>query len=167
MSIKPQDILVLLKLHLSESKERPRLIDLAVELGMSPSEVSQGIKRAEFAGLCDPDSGKPFAGALKELVLHGLKYIFPAQPGHMTLGMPTSHSAAPLNKSIVSSEPYVWPEASGKVRGQSIEPLYSSVPLAARKDSKLYEMLALIDALRVGKAREKKLAASELERRLS
>jgi hypothetical protein len=41
------------------------------------------------------------------------------------------------------------------------------VPDAARSDPKLYELLALVDAIRVGRARERKLAESELEKRLA
>ena len=44
--------------------------------------------------------------------------------------------------------------------------LCSSVPGAARSSPKLYELLALIDTLRVGRARERKLAEEELKRRL-
>ena len=60
----------------------------------------------------------------------------------------------------------VWPAADGDVRGQAIEPLYASAPNAARKDSELYQMLALVDALRVGRARERNMAAEELSKRL-
>ena len=84
----------------------------------------------------------------------------------MVRGWPTSHSAPPLSKKIVSEEQYVWPDPDGKVRGQAVEPLYYSVPHAVKNDPALYEMLALIDALRIGKAREKKLAADELNKRL-
>ena len=45
-------------------------------------------------------------------------------------------------------------------------PLYPSVPEAALKDEKLHELLALVDALRVGRAREKELAIRELKKRL-
>ena len=41
-------------------------------------------------------------------------------------------------------------------RGQSIEPLYPSVPETVLKDEKLYELLAITDAIRVGRTREKK-----------
>jgi hypothetical protein len=44
-----------------------------------------------------------------------------------------------------------------------IEPLHPSVPFAAMQDAKLYEMLALFDALRVGKARERGMALERLE----
>jgi hypothetical protein len=37
---------------------------------------------------------------------------------------------------------------------------------AVKIDSKLHELLALVDALRVGKAREKELAIVELKKRI-
>ena len=85
-------------------------------------------------------------------------------------GIPTSHSAPPLAKRIGSEEndQYVWPHDEGEVRGQGISPLYPTAPDAARRDAKLYELLALIDALRVGRARERSsIAAQEIESRLS
>jgi len=60
----------------------------------------------------------------------------------------------------------VWPSASGEVRGHGIAPLYPSVIQAVKVDSKLHEALALIDALRVGRAREKKLAVELLNERI-
>jgi hypothetical protein len=69
--------------------------------------------------------------------------------------MATAHSAAPLNDAIHSSEHYVWPTGKGNLRGHSIVPLYPSAIEAAQNDRKLYELLALVDALRVGRAREK------------
>jgi hypothetical protein len=50
--------------------------------------------------------------------------------------------------------------------GQEISPLYRSVPEAAKKDSRLYELLTLIDGLRVGRVREKLFAKQEIESRL-
>jgi hypothetical protein len=44
--------------------------------------------------------------------------------------------------------------------------LYQSVPQAVANDQKLYELLALVDAIRDGRARERNLAISELTRRL-
>jgi hypothetical protein len=57
-------------------------------------------------------------------------------------------------------------QCGGTVRGHSIIPLYPSVPEAALKDEKLHELLALTDALRVGRAREKEIAVIELKKRL-
>ena len=60
----------------------------------------------------------------------------------------------------------MWPDPEGKVRGQSLLPLYPRVPLAARDDPRLYELLALFDGLRIGQARERDLAARLLGERL-
>jgi hypothetical protein len=60
----------------------------------------------------------------------------------------------------------VWPCEFGTARGQSLKPLYVSVPSAVKNDSKLYELLALIDAIRAGRAREKEIAISELKKHL-
>lgn len=70
-----------------------------------------------------------------------------------------------MNEEIQSNEIYVWPYGKGTVRGHSIIPLYPSVPEAALKDSKIHQLLALTDALRVGRAREKEIAILELKKR--
>ena len=107
--------------------------------------------------------------ALLEFLVHGVKYAFPPKRGALTRGMPTGYAAPPLNKVIVGSSepPPVWPFAEGTVRGEEFEPLYPSVPQAAARDSRLYELLALVDAVRDGRARERNLAAKELEARLA
>jgi hypothetical protein len=165
--LKPQDILLALKLHLGRQKPRPRWVDVAQELGMSQAEISGCLKRLIYAGISSPETDLPYPEPLKEFVLHGLKYAFPSHLGPISRGMPTSHAAPPLSKKISSSELYVWPDAKGEIRGSSIEPIYPSAPYAASRDPKLHELLALIDALRIGQAREKKLAMQELEKRLS
>jgi hypothetical protein len=81
-------------------------------------------------------------------------------------GVPTAHSASPLKEQIQSVEQYVWPYAKSSVRGLSIKPLYSSILQAIELDVQLYEMLSLIDALRVGKAREKNMALDMLKQRI-
>lgn len=164
--IKRQDILVLLKMA---GQDRAwRLVDLAQELGLSLSEVSMALERARRSGLIDSSKKRVLRSALQEFILHGLKYVYPAEPGPVCRGIPTAHSAPPISKRIVSSEndQYVWPDAEGEMRGQAIEPLYGSVPAAVRKDPRLHEMLALIDALRVGRARERNMAVDELKKRL-
>ena len=161
----PQDVVVLLKIITYGNRpwlQKP----LAEELFMSQSEVSKSIARSRFAGLIDPSGKQVRRLAFFELLKYSVAYVFPQQPGAVVRGVPTSHSAPPLNNIINSSENYVWPWGKGKVRGQSIIPLYPSVVDAALHDPKLYEMLALTDALRVGKAREKELAIQELKTRI-
>lgn len=165
--LKPQDILVLLKMVATKDRSW-RVIDLAQELGLSPSEVSMALERSKRSGLLDLSKKKVVWPALLEFLLHGLRYVYPAAPGPLCRGVPTAHSAPPLAKQIVSDEndQYVWPSGNGTVRGQAIEPIYESVPLAAGKDPELYQLLALVDAMRVGRARERELAGEELSRRL-
>jgi len=164
--MRPQDIVVLLKI-VALGETPWRMTDLATALAISQSEVSESLNRNRIAGLIDGAKRGVHRAALLEFLLYGLKYVFPEQPGPIVKGQPTAHSASPLSGKIVgSAEPFVWPDPDGSVRGQSIEPLYITVPKAVRRDPKLYELLALVDAVRVGKVRERKLAQSELKKRL-
>jgi hypothetical protein len=167
--LKPQDVVVALKLCEFEGK-RPPLARIAEELSMSVSEVHAAVKRAQAAHLLHgPQLGeRPNRKALEEFLVHGLKYVFPAQHGAMTRGIPTSYAAEPLRRFIKpGDEPLpVWPSPNGTIRGAAFEPLYPSVPDAAKRDSALYELLALVDAIRDGRARERKIAENELITRL-
>src|SRR5437016_5938363 len=169
MVLKPQDVVVALKLSEFDGK-RPPLAQLAEELSMSVSEVHAAVKRAQKAHLVHgPELGeRPNLKALEEFLIYGLKYVFPAQHGAMTRGMPTSYAAEPLKRYIkAGDEPLpVWPNSNGPIRGTAFEPLYSSVPEAAKRDSYLYELLTLVDAIRDGRARERKIAERELVARL-
>ncbi|MEY3445774.1 MAG: hypothetical protein RIR45_529 [Pseudomonadota bacterium] len=107
---------------------------------------------------------RPHAHNLAEFAVHGAKYAFPAVKLPLVIGVPTSHSA-PAFASVFApgSTDFVWPHPNGSVRGVGVEPLHPSVPFAAMQDAKLYEMLALFDALRVGKARERGMALERLQ----
>jgi hypothetical protein len=48
-----------------------------------------------------------------------------------------------------------------------LKPLHPAVPDAARRDNRLWELLALVDAIRIGNARERNLAGRELKKRLN
>jgi len=136
---------------------------------MSVGEVHNALDRAARAQLFDSERKRPRSQALEEFLVHGIKYAFPAQRGPITRGFPTSYAAPPLNKSISAdadeNQP-VWPDPQGTARGYALEPLYKSAPKAAKIDALLYELLALVDALREGRARERKLATEHLHKRL-
>jgi len=166
--LKPQDILVLLKLSIEP--ERPTYLRLAQQLHLNPSEVHASVKRARAAHLLQgpPEQERVNRSGLLELLLHGLRYVFPAEKGALTRGVPTAYAASPLKEQIApDGEPVpVWPYAEGKVRGYSFSPLHKNAPLAALEDPRFYELLALVDALREGRARERELACRELKLRL-
>lgn len=164
--IKPQDILMLLKLVL-DSKEPVVQMNISRELGMSQAEVSNSLARLKGSRLINSDN-KPAKPNVVEFLLSGVKYVYPCAPGPITRGTPTAHSGPPLNQRIKSNpnDIYVWPDADGTVSGQAIIPIYPSAVAASKKDSRLYEMLALLDALRVGRAREVEIAKEELKLRV-
>lgn len=163
--LKPQDVVVALKL-LGYDSSRPPFAQIARELWMSSSEVHAAMRRAQAAHLLHgPElSNQPIVSALEEFLIHGIKYAFPAEHGELTRGVPTSYAAAPLNRLIdAGDEPIpVWPFGKGQKRGIAFAPLYKLVPLAALADPLLYQELALIDAIRDGRARERRLAEQEL-----
>ena len=168
MILKPQDIYILLKLIAIKGKDWS-YSSLADELYMSPSEVHAGIKRATTAKLFDANRKKPIKKSLEEFLIHGIKYAYPPEPGALTRGIPTSHAAPPLNKIISQSkeEPPVWPDPEGHALGFAFPPLFKSVPKAIAIDPNLYELLALVDAIRGGRARERDIAVRELTARLN
>lgn len=167
MILKPQDIVVLLKIIALKGQKWTYAL-IAHELHMSASEVHAGAKRANTARLMDLNNKKPLRGALEEFLVHGVKYVYPALRGDITRGVPTSYGAPPLMDFFPQSDafPPVWPDPEGKVRGYELAPLYRTVPRAVTADTDFYELLALVDAIRDGRAREATLAIQELKARL-
>ena len=163
--MRPHDIVILLKIA-AKGKQTWLMKDLSYELSISASEVSESINRSVIAGLLSYDKKNLLKLNLLDFLIYGLRYVYPEQPGALVRGVATAHSAPPLSKVIISQEPYVWPYGHGKIRGQAITPLHPKVPEAALKDENFYILMALLDTLRVGKAREKELAIKELRQRL-
>jgi hypothetical protein len=167
MNLKPQDIFILLKL-VALGEGQWSYVSLAGDLFMSASEVHAGIKRAVTAHLIDSQRGRPLKKSLEEFLVHGVKYAFPPDHGGLTRGVPTGYAAPPLNNmiSMPNEPPPVWPDPDGDTRGNEFSPLYKSVPKAASIDKILYELLAIVDAIRDGRARERDIAIKELKARL-
>jgi hypothetical protein len=169
MVLKPQDVLILLKLVSLGFRRDSSFAVLAESLYMSSSEVHAGLQRAQQARLYADVTRQPLKENLAEYLIHGVKYSFPVELGGKTRGMPTSYAAAPLRTAIdVGGEslPPVWPVADGVVLGLAFSPLYKSVPLAAEQDSNLYELLCLVDAIRSGRTREQTIASKLLIERI-
>lgn len=186
--MKSQDIVILLKLVSLEEQEKDRGIDggyrpsvpddpysvrnLEASLGISKTEINQSINRSLSSGIAirDDDLARPRPSRrnLYQFILHGLKFAFPAKLGAMQRGVPTLFAAPGLENLLISAGNYiyVWPYAKGKEMGQSVEPLFKSVPEAVLRDERLYEYLALVDAIRLGNQREVGVAADRLKERL-
>ncbi len=121
---------------------------------MSPSEVHAASKRTIKAKLASKQKGKirPIIRNLLEFLTFGIQYVFVPERSGLIRGMPTAHAVEPLLSHFMSNNepPPVWPDPEGEVRGESFSPLYKSTPYAAKNDPELYELLALVDAIRGG-----------------
>ena len=165
--MKPQDLVVLLK-KLTPKGSQLSYRGIAESLGMSVSSVSESLERCRQVQLLDQKKKRVNVLALEEFLLHGLPYVFPAELGRVGRGILTYVSASPIKESLgLTGESYVWHTSNGTSRGQQIVPLYPTVPLAAQNDNDLYELLVIVDTLRMGRAREKEIAINELAKRLS
>lgn len=186
--MKSQDIVILLKLvslqdhedlGLSDSlewssgrEEQYSVRGLGNSLSISKTEVSASLNRSLDSGLASHDKSlrrvRPNRRGLCDFIAHGLKFVFPAKPGAPERGVQTGFAAPMLEGQLISAgqDIYVWPFAQGKERGLSVKPLFKSVPEAVQKDERLYEYLALVDAIRLGRQRESNLAIELLEQRL-
>lgn len=174
--MKPQDIVVLAKLlSYQKNKKSWTQPSLAAELCLSPSQVNYALKRLLHAQLLAPvlcdDTGErkltPVNRWCEQFLIYGFKFVFPPEFGSQCAGLPTAYAAPPLNKIIVAGNdlPPVWPTyGEGAVRGIELKPLYSCVPKSIIKfpDAFFYELLALLDALRSGRARERNIGAEKI-----
>jgi hypothetical protein len=158
--VKPQDVLIMLKLLVAPVASQK---ELSNSLLISQAEVSHGLQRLKHSRLLTVE-GKVSLEACAEFLIHGLKYICPAELGTFALGIPTAHSH-PKFKYVkyAPNDIYVWPDAEGKVKGIALYPFYPSLPKACQQDEQLYVLASLIEMIRVGRAREQKIASDELE----
>ncbi len=170
MNLLPQDVFMMLKLALSAPVDWT-YDKVAYELGLSPSMAYNAIKRATQARLFDRQRKRPRRKALEEFLVHGVKYAYPPDIGTMTRGIPTAFASPMLRNEFAhtgqKADIYVWAHPNGHQRGIELSPLYKSVPDIAGRDEKLYSALGLLDAIRIGRARERTLAEKLLLEMLS
>lgn len=171
MVLKPQDLVIALKV-LTLGKEIWSQRSLAAALDLSLSEVNTGLKRGVAARLLIASENrkagsKPNRHGLEEFIVHGVAYAFPSERGPLGRGVPTGVLGPDLRKEIDAKENEgpVWPYAKGNLRGYSLAPLYPSVPAAMLKpeNEKLYRLLALVDAFREGRVRERRISERVLK----
>ncbi|UZE24593.1 MarR family transcriptional regulator [Pseudomonas sp. B21-056] len=151
-------------------EDRYTLRALAESLGLSKSEISNSIVRCREAGLVtnDYETSLPKVNrpALLKITEHALKYFFPVKPGALARGIPTGFASPVLSKHLKSAGEniHVWPDPHGTERGQTIDPLYKTVPEAVKNDRTLYHYLALVDSIRLGGPRETSVAIKLLKK---
>lgn len=167
--LKPQDLVVAFKLSLLRDV-RLSYQELSRQLHLSPFEAHAAVQRLLAARLVSDVIGiGPVRSVFADFVCYGAVYVYPAVRTEPTIGIPTAHGVEPLKSLVMFTDESVpvWPDAQGTARGTGLLPLYEKMPLAARLDAQLYELLALFDALRIGQARERELAGRLLRERLA
>jgi hypothetical protein len=168
--LRPQEVLVACKL-LVVGRADWTFASLAREVGMSPSEVHASVGRARLANLLSPTTAKPrvVRPQLLSLVSTSARDVFFAERGAVASGVPTSTSATCLAGLFPDSRrgfAQVWPCDLVKrpATGESVAPLYPSVPQACLADPRLYRLMALVDVVRVGDPAEQRVAVEWLRR---
>ncbi len=140
---------------------------MAQGLLLGVAEVHRAVRRLEDAGLVVPGERRVNRQALLEFLVHGVRYVFPPAFGGEEKGVPTAASAPVLGGKLPEAPTTVWPAEAGTARGRSLLPLYGKAPQAALADEYLYRGLALVDVLRLGQLRERRLAQGLLDEELS
>ena len=160
--MRPQDVSILLKI-ISLGNQPWQMAGLSNELYISISEVSESLNRSQLAGLIDYNKKIINRRNLMEFLEFGVRYVFPQKPGSMVRGIATAHSHPLMKKKFVSEVNYVWPDNDGELIGLLIEPFYLKQVKAVKSDTLFYELLTLVDVIRVGKVREIEYAIKKLK----
>lgn len=165
--LQPSDVYVLAGVLASDGSEWTYR-QLAKDLGVPHPLVQRALQRAEQADLYSSASRSVHRPNLEEFLVHGLKFLAPARLGAVVAGVPAAWAAPPMARLIRESSelPPVWPAAYGRVRGQALAPLHKSAVGAAERQPRLAELLAIIDSLRTGDVRVRKVASEQLGKRL-
>lgn len=165
-SLRPFDIAVALRLVLvPEDRYEP----LSVALATSTSAVHRSVARLQHAGICGVGSRTVLETPLHEFLVYGARYAFPAVHGPERSGLPTA-GAHPELVAAFGDEPVralVWPMEGGAVRGEALVPLFNGLTKVASRDARLHKMLACVDAVRVGNARQRNVAGELLQQMIA
>lgn len=163
-TLRPGDVVVALQLALTPSA---LFAELSATIGLSVGECHNAVRRLAMAGLLVPNSRRPVTELLARFLAHGVPHAFPPMVGQPSIGVPSAHSASVFSGKVASDERFVWPDADGTERGLALVPLFPRAAETAKRNPALYDLLAIVDALRVGSARERKVAEELLRERLA
>ena len=158
--LKPQDLLV--AIHRALYPGRRSYAQIARGLHISVGTAHRAMASAKQAQLVTA-SGDANRQNLVEFLKGGVRYaFFPIRSGGNVRGVPTAASVPAISEHLAGGAVVVWPDPSGRVRGEGLEPLYPTVPRIAEEDPLFYLVLAAIDLLRIGTARERGIASEML-----
>lgn len=160
MLLRPADIasLLYLRLHPADSYGA-----MAERLGISKSTAHDSVQRLVRNRLAHESSrgmARVADGPALDFLSYGVPYVFAPDTVPDARGIPTGLRALDANESgrHAAALALVWPSRLGTARGIGVSPLVPAAPDLPHRDPPLYRSLALVDALRLGDARERELA---------
>lgn len=165
--VKAPDIYVLSALVANEGEWTYR--SFADRLHVPHPVVQRALDRARAADLYSAERRRVHLPHFEEFAVHALRFVAPAPLGALAPGILAAWAAEPMAGAIRSSgedPPPVWPHAQGRVRGQAIEPLHLAAPEAVEDWPRLGAILAILDSLRAGDPRVRKVAEDLLSKML-
>ena len=137
LALRPADVAVALELALRPGQG---LVPLATAVGISLGEAHNAVSRLRRARLLRPDERRVVASALADFLVHGVPYAFPGELGAESRGVPTAHAGPSLAREL-KGDPIVWPSVDGRLRGQSLVPLYPAADWAERE---IFDMFGIV-----------------------
>lgn len=155
-SLRPPDLAVALSLVLHPGAGYE---GLGTGLGIGAGGAHRAVRRLQRASLVAREQREVLRENLKEFLVHGVRFVFFAEVGAETLGVPTAHKL----QSIETGRSYVWPSAQGSHRGEGLIPLLPQAIHLPESDPEVYEALAVVDSIRIGGIRERRAAAKWFE----
>jgi hypothetical protein len=168
-TLRPFDVAVALRLLLEpEDRYEP----LAEALATSTSAVHRAVARLQGAGLLRAASRTVARPALREFLLHGVRYAFPPVRGQEVAGLPTAWSVGDIGALLQDdgapdlAHGLVWPDDTGPARGELLVPLFTGAVKVALRDTRLHVLLAAVDAVRAGSSPVRRLVGDYLAERI-
>lgn len=164
--LRPLDVGVLLYLSVHP---RESFAAMAEMLGISKSTAHGSVQRlvqSRLVSRVNDATALVALGPTVDFVRYGVPYAYAPRTVPRARGVMTGLGALPLSgyRLDLDPAPLVWPSTLGATMGVGVEPLIPAAPDLPNRDARLYELFALVDALRVGDAREREVAREEIAR---
>lgn len=164
ITLRPSDVVV--ACQLTCTPQAP-FAHLAQSTRLSAGECHNAVRRLRFARIVLPDERRVAGEVFRGFLADGVPFAFPAMLGAETIGIPTAHAAPAFASVVTSTDRFVWADPSGSVRGRSVVPLFPGAPALAATNEALYDLLTIIDAVRIGTTRIRRVAIDALADRIA
>lgn len=165
LALQPHDVVIALLYH-----DTPGLtVDhVAKTLKLTPSDAASSLERLKLTGILSYDGGNGLSvspHALMEFLCHGIRYVFPATLGDNGRGLGTAY-LRDVEEGENCSEAAVWPAQDEGDYGRALQPLLTSFVDVVGRYPEVYNLLAAVDAIRLGRAEDALAARAYVSRAL-